>query len=262
MFRVMIADDEIWVIKNLLRLVDWSNYNMTIVHTATDGIEALNLIRESPPDMLITDIRMPGIDGLKLLEHCREINPKMVCIILSGYAEFDYAQSAMRLKAFDYLLKPIDKEALEHLLVKVVHHLADVEGNPANAVSSANKKNPEQPSIEIIAMNEHITQVIEYIGNYYQSDLSLESVADEMHLNPSYLSNLFSRSTNTTFSKYLSSVRIEKATQFLLYTNYTVEAIAEKVGFADYRQFIKTFKRICGETPAMYRKSRNGGFNP
>ena len=101
MFKVMIADDEIWVIKNLLRLVDWSDYNMTIEHTATDGIEALNLIRESPPDMLITDIRMPGIDGLKLLEHCRDINPNMVCIILSGYAEFDYVYKGKRTTGTD-----------------------------------------------------------------------------------------------------------------------------------------------------------------
>ena len=101
--------------------------------------------------------------------------------------------------------------------------------------------------------NEYIMEIVDYINDYYQQDITLTSIAEKFFMNPSYLSDLFSKKLGVTFSNYLTNIRIEKATQFLIYTDYTLETIAEKTGFNNYRKFIRAFKRIHSITPTEYR---------
>ena len=257
MYNIMIADDEIWIIKNLTKMVNWKNYNMEIIATSTDGIEALNIAIEKKPQVLITDLRMPGLDGLELIEKYMMINPKAICVILSGYSQFPYVQKALRLGAFDYLLKPIDPSILEEMLLRIASLLQKQNSTIARIDLPCKSEIDEVYKTKI---NAHVTEIISFINDYYQDDLSLAGVAEKFHLNVAYLSDIFSRTTNTTFCRYLANVRIDKAKQLLLYTDYTLETIADRVGFSEYRHFIRTFKRFNDETPSQFRQNQNGGF--
>ncbi|XEC95702.1 response regulator [Paenibacillus tarimensis] len=112
MYRVMIVDDEPLVTCGIARLIDWKSKGFTIIGEAFDGLSALQTIREQKPDVVISDIRMPGLDGIELLDRLQEEAIEAEVILVSGYAEFAYAQQAIKLGAFDYLLKQIDKAQL------------------------------------------------------------------------------------------------------------------------------------------------------
>ena len=116
MLKVLIADDEIKVSKLILHLVQWEELGMEVIGTVNDGVEAFELILEKQPDIVITDIRMPGMDGIELVEKATkemESSKKVFFVIISGYSQFEYAQQAVKLGVEDYLLKPIKKKELE-----------------------------------------------------------------------------------------------------------------------------------------------------
>jgi Response regulator containing CheY-like receiver domain and AraC-type DNA-binding domain len=115
----MIADDEENVCRLIRSLIDWSSLEMEIVGTAHNGVEALEMIRSLSPDVMITDIRMPGCDGLEMIRRARNVNEQLDFIIISGYRHFEYAQNAIRYGVGDYLLKPIKKEDLLDALGKM-----------------------------------------------------------------------------------------------------------------------------------------------
>lgn len=123
MFKVMIVDDEIYVVALIKKLVDWEKFQMTVEGTANDGITALAMVKEISPDLVIVDIRMPGYDGIAFMDKVREFNSNVRFIVISGHKQFDYAKGAMRNNVEDYLLKPINKEELEAVIANVYDKL-------------------------------------------------------------------------------------------------------------------------------------------
>ncbi|MCG1012518.1 response regulator [Tepidanaerobacter sp. GT38] len=112
MIKVIIADDEVKVCQLIFGLIDWKSMDMEVVGIANNGLETLELIRKLKPDIVITDIRMPGYDGLEVIKQGKQINKNIDFIIISGYGNFEYAQSAIKYGVSDYLLKPINKKEL------------------------------------------------------------------------------------------------------------------------------------------------------
>ena len=112
MLNVYIADDEVWIILGLKKLLDRINVNAYVVGTANNGLTAKEEIAHFKPDVIFADIRMPGLSGLELLQAIPEVSPESKVVIISGYAEFEYAREAIHHHAFDYLLKPIKEEEL------------------------------------------------------------------------------------------------------------------------------------------------------
>ena len=123
MVKLVVADDEERVCRLIVALGNWEELGIKVVGTAANGIQALELIRKEKTDILITDIRMPGLNGLELIEKVREISPDIKIMIISGYANFEYAQNALKQGVSDYLLKPINKDALNESLAKMVHQI-------------------------------------------------------------------------------------------------------------------------------------------
>lgn len=119
MLKVIIADDEQKVNLLLQKIVDWEKLGYQIAGTANDGERALQLIEEEKPDVLMTDIRMPGVDGMELIRRAKEIRPDLVFIVVSGYRQFEYAQTALKYGVTDYLLKPVNAEELTQLLIRI-----------------------------------------------------------------------------------------------------------------------------------------------
>lgn len=119
MLKVVIADDEARVCSLIRMLIDWDKLGLELAGVASNGIEALALVTERQPDILITDIRMPGCSGLELIEQAKAAAPQLEVAIISGYAHFEYAQSALRFGVSDYLLKPINQQQLTNTLKKL-----------------------------------------------------------------------------------------------------------------------------------------------
>ena len=110
MFKLLIADDEQFVRKGLLDTLKWDEYNITVVEMAKNGREALEIAEKEKPDICLLDICMPLINGLDLIQKLKEVNPEVITIIVTGHDEFEYAQRAVKLKVFDYILKPVYEE--------------------------------------------------------------------------------------------------------------------------------------------------------
>lgn len=119
MIRVIIADDEEKVCRLIYSIIDWESIGMEVVGIADNGLEALGYVKNFSPDILITDIRMPGYDGLELIKRARDLKPNLDIIIISGYRHFEYAQDAIKYGVSDYLVKPIKKEELLNALCKI-----------------------------------------------------------------------------------------------------------------------------------------------
>ena len=106
MIKLLIVDDEPLVRSGLLNSIKWKEYRFNVIGAASNGVEATQLIEKNRPDVVLTDIRMPGMDGLELAEWIRERFPNIFIIFLTGYSEFEYARAALKLEAVDYLLEP------------------------------------------------------------------------------------------------------------------------------------------------------------
>lgn len=113
--KIIMCDDEPWALKGIRNIIEWEKYGFTSVKTFLRSGEAWQEILTGAPDVVITDIRMPGMSGLELLEKAKTYKLECLFVIVSAYAEFEYAQRALEGQAFAYVLKPFDKEKLEEL---------------------------------------------------------------------------------------------------------------------------------------------------
>lgn len=120
MYKILIVDDEETIRNGLKYILPWEQYGFQVIGTAKDGQDALKKLNQYSVDLMIVDIRMPGMNGIELMKHVNQLDPNIQFIILSGYAEFEYAKKAIEVNASGYLLKPVDEEELIEQL-NIVH---------------------------------------------------------------------------------------------------------------------------------------------
>lgn len=144
MYKLFIVDDEKLVVDGLKSIIEWEKHQIEVIGSAMDGTNALARILALKPHIVMTDIRMPGMNGLELIQHLREKAPDIVCLIISGYSEFNYAKSAIELEAIDYLIKPIELDEI----VKSVK----------NAIVKYEKKQNEKKSESLLKHSDFISQ--------------------------------------------------------------------------------------------------------
>ncbi len=242
MYQIFLADDEVWETVGIRKLIERTGLPVEVAGEAENGIAALEGIIKNPPDILITDIRMPGLDGLELVKRIREKGMDLEIILLSGYAEFEYARTAMRWGVKDYLLKPVELEVLKQTLGRIV-----TEKETARAGTEQGTVGQEE-SLSVLE------QVIQEIQTSYTEDISLSGLAEKYHIGVSRLSIQVKERMGMSFSKYLTSKRIQKAKELLQDEGLSVEQVAEQVGYRDYFYFTKVFKKSTGMSPSRYRK--------
>lgn len=140
MYRIYLADDETWVVIGLKKQIEKSGLPFQVIGEANNGVAAMEEILEKKPDVLISDIRMPGLNGLQLLEKLREKGLDVKVIFISGYAEFEYAQSAIRMGTFDYLLKPVEQEKLDQVLERLLGAFRSGRGGGGGSICGGTHK--------------------------------------------------------------------------------------------------------------------------
>lgn len=235
--RVLLVDDEIMIREGFKRLFDWVEHDCLVVGEAADGMEALTKIDSLRPDIVIMDINIPIMNGLKVIQLARIKHPDMAFIIVSGYDDFPYCREALRLQITDYILKPVNYEefgrCIDHLKIDLFRRRTHGE-----------EIREERP----------IQAVARYMQEHLSEDLSLAVLAEEFHLSAQYISQLFKSEIGVGFLAYLTNIRMEKAKNLLLTTAMSVAEVSDQVGYGDYRVFTKVFKRSEGITPSQYRR--------
>lgn len=244
MYKVMIVDDEDIIVRGLVQILPWAQYQCEVVATASDGAMAQDLIRKHEPDILFTDICMPGTDGLTMLAALRSEFPNMQVTILSGHPDFEYAQQAIRLGVVRYVLKPSKLAELEGALQEMTSRLGGLAA-----------QTPEHEGVADTAQNFIIKNAVAYIEQHYAEKLTLTDVAEKVYVSQWHLSKLISKNTNQSFSELLNGVRITKAKELLQNPALKIWEISEQIGFADVTHFSRIFKKLAGMSANEYRNN-------
>lgn len=266
---LLIAEDE-HMLRNGLASLGWAVLGITLLPTAKNGLQAVEIATEQTVDILLSDIRMPGLSGMEVAQFVRDRYPQAEIIFLSGYEEFSYAKKAISLHANNYILKPaMPQDVLKAVGAakdKIVQHRQEdqtkrqmeMELQNLSKVASATQTPVDEPGIPT---EEDITQVVNYIRKHYQEPLNLAALAEEFHFNLVYLSRLIKKKSGHTFTELLTSTRMYHAARLLRDTVLKNGEICTKIGMGDERYFGQVFLRTYGISPQQYRKQHRQG-NP
>lgn len=277
MHTVLLVDDEQWIVESIKAKGNWEKHWFQIIGERNDGEDAFQFIMSHRPDLVFTDIRMPGMSGLELMEKVRERGCNTEFIVVSGYSDFSYAKQAMHLGAADYLLKAVEEEELEAILVRLRAKLdAAKEMNRlrlksfmvSGGQSGQNGQSGQEDNAEFLEQSSltddtnHIRhhtlkQIIDFMDEQFIRDLSLQSIGERFNLHPNYVSQLFQKELGTTFIQWLMTKRLTHACLLLLETDWSIHKISEAIGYQDYFYFAKVFKKKYGLTPSQYRRNES-----
>ncbi|TCU77379.1 AraC family two component transcriptional regulator [Tissierella praeacuta] len=249
MWKILIVDDEPKIRRGLRKWIEEFDFKFQVVGEAGDYKEALDMAEKYNPDVFLMDINMPMINGLDLTNQLKYRYPNSYTIIISGYDDFEYALRALKLKVFDYLLKPIPKTDLYNVLKALNIELSSLG-------EYKQRDNGDIYNMEASNLSAIVLRVKRYIEeNYSDMDLSPSKVASLFNINKNYLSTLMKDQLGYSFIEYMTKVRILKAKELLtddiLYPN--ISEIAKKVGFKSQHYFSRVFKNKEGISPIEYR---------
>lgn len=249
LYQLLIVDDEKLVADSMADYVDWASTGFEVCAVAYGVEEAMDILRKKQIDVMLTDIIMGDGTGLELIERAINVNNDLKCVILSGHEEFSYAKKAIRLGVYDYLVKPVDFDELEKLFLNLCQQLKG-----RNAESDEKKpeilENSQDKSEGAI-----VNHVKAYVETHYGKEISLNILADQVYVHPTYLSILFKKKTGSNFKDYVTRVRIEKAKEMLKDLSLRIVDISGKVGYESSKHFSKIFKELTGMTPKDYRNN-------
>lgn len=258
MIKVVIIDDEPIIVEGLSKAIDWDKWDCRVVGTASDGEEGLEVIRKEKPNMIITDIQMPGINGLTMIGALKSEFPFMQIAILTGYRDFDYAKEAIRLGVSRFLLKPSKHAEMEEAIEAMTGKIKELSELHPEILEGAEPEESDEIDIYSGAANSFIVnKAMEYIKEHYNEKIRLVDVADEIYVSQWHLSKLLNKHTNSNFSEILNGIRIEKAKQLLKDPSLRIYDIAEMVGFSDLTHFSRVFKKTEGISANEYRNTLN-----
>lgn len=134
MRKVMLVEDEEFILQGIRYIMDWEQLGMEVTAMVQNGRDALEIFRREPVDIILTDVEMPGMNGLQLLEEIRKTDSRTRAIILSGYDEFEYARTALHLDVEEYILKPINEEKLQEALTRADRRLSELDRDKAGSI--------------------------------------------------------------------------------------------------------------------------------
>ena len=244
MLKILVVDDEAVVRRGIVLGIDWAARGCVLAGEASNGEEGLAAVERYSPSLIITDVRMPRMDGIEMLSKLRERGCRAHVILLTAYSDFAYAQSALRLGADDYLLKPFRNEELIAAVDKVrqkERELTDL--SPADSLPLAKGDK-----------SKYVLQALQYIAAHYaDEDISITAIAQHLQVSEGHLGHVFKKETGCTVIRYLTQYRIHRSLELLKDCRRKVYEVANEVGYRDVTYFGSTFKKLVGMSPSEYQ---------
>lgn len=264
MIRLLIADDEPLIQAGVKSMLEWSSHGIEICGICSNGSEALEMIGRFRPEIVISDIWMPEMDGLTLLKTCRNCYGDLpVFLMLTGHKDFGCARKAIHYGAAEYILKQeLTAQSLEHAVrsalqrVKNLQQTRDMVSACLTLLRNGNEDRKDFTSAENPAGKKRHRNVIDRIQKYMQENctgkLTLRETASAFGLSPNYLSALFTKSCGYSFTEYRNHIKIEEAKRMLDTGGMKIYEVAEYLGFDSAFYFSKVFKKTEGIYPREY----------
>jgi two-component system, response regulator YesN len=246
-YSVLVAEDEPLIRANLVKKLGEGCPEFEVVGEAADGRAALEAVAELSPDVLITDIRMPVMDGLALIREVYYAFPDVKVLIVSGYGEFEYARSALVHGVKDYLLKPVAAAELRATMSRLAVQLdAELE-----------RFETDHPFFPDASGDELVSMVQEWLRGHFTEEVSIAALAGRFHVNPPYLTRLFKRKTGAAPVRYLRDLRINMARKLLEdRPELEIKEVGGLCGYPDQGYFSRIFRQAAGASPQEYREQR------
>ena len=253
MLKVLVVEDEEMIRKGIVLAVDWAALDCVVVGEASNGAQALEAVERYDPSLIITDLKMPVMDGLEMLRQLRERGNNAFVIILTAYDSFAYAQTALRLGAVDFLLKPFHDGELEQAVTRLKQRM--------DRAGQGGEKGPAPlplPELKKGDKSKYVLEAMAYIGeHYHEPNIGVGAIAQHLGISEGHLSHTFKKETDYTLLNYLTRYRIHRAMELLRDCRLKVYEVAEQVGYRDIAYFSATFKKLVGMSPSEYQDVSN-----
>ena len=261
MYSVLIVEDEPLMRQYLLNNLSLIHPEFQVVNVARNGKEAVSVLEKTAFDLIITDIQMPGMDGLSFVKQLRDAGSGIPVIILTGYDEFEYARAGLRLGVAEYLLKPLNDSELCRVL-EAIKGKIETKRNSVYLPDSWTDESIRDflsrcfsgtnPNSEQANLSERAAA---YISSHFTEPITQADVADALGITPAYLSSIFHEEKGESYTKFLTRLRMIQSAMLLKSNpDLTISAIAEQCGYLSDKHFISVFKKFFGTTPNEYRK--------
>ena len=258
--KVVIIDDNFIVVRSLCSTIDWKKCNCKVVGKAYNGPDGLSLVRKTNPDIVITDIMMSGFDGLELIQKLQNIKSSAKFIVITGYDDFTFAQTALRLNVRDIILKPIDNRELENALVKACRESTnfdfsneEVKTEKTEIEQMVQRVKEGQPNY-----NPLVSKAIDFIDVHIFDGLTLRMICEYFKVSSSHFGKCFKKYTGVKFISYLTGCKMVRAKELLKDPKVKVYEVGQMLGYDDYAYFYQVFKKSFGFPPGdLKMKNKN-----
>ncbi len=246
--KIVVVEDEYYVRKGIINATNWEALGCEIVGEAENGVQGIEVIKTTRPQLVIVDIEMPLMSGLEMVEKLNLENLELEYLFLTSHQNFSYVYRAIKLDVIDYLLKPFMQEDLERCInkVKVKLHLVEKDELDLNG----------DTAYDIKFKNSLIQQAVQYVKQHYKEEITNTSVAEHLNISDAYFCRTFKKETGYTFGQYLAHYRIHIASKLLRNSDMRINEVALACGINDSNYFSQIFKKIKGLSPKDYQSSQ------
>lgn len=255
MYQVLLVEDEDILRKGIRNSVPWERYGCSVAGEAANGREGVEQICALHPDIVITDINMPLMDGLQMIAQTKG-DYDYAAVILTGYSDFEYAQEAIRSGVADYVLKPLNTGTMCEALERAVLECRNVRWLRARNERLEALRDvsllPENPPD--VRRDEVAAQVLRYLEENYRERVTLADLVDALHYSDRYINQRFQKATGTTVIEYLNRLRIQKALSLLGQGAVPISEVGTACGIGDYKYFTQVFRKYMGCSPREYQQ--------